>query len=308
MVDGSGAEPATNLSRVERMARTLGRLANETARGKRMQTMFLRSVSYSWMRAGLARRMFVDGLERAAALRPERGVLLVSNHRSFFDRYVLLLALLSGRVAWARDMIFPVPSTFLYDHPMGMVTNMLVGAGALWPPFDDRPGRRALDHDAMGRTVDFLARPDSFVAVHAAGSSAADEDPYELLTAHPDAGRIALEARPLVLPVFVNGLSDDLLADVRANFRSGIRRDAPCIAVVGEPIDLSDLQRQRAHSDSHPELWGRAADLMRDALVALGERERCLRARCAAGGIGDDHPGWLSNRGRAFSFPRFGRA
>lgn len=300
-MDDGGAGHAHRLSRTEKMARTIGRLANETAQGRRLQALFLRSVSYSWMRAGLARRVFVDGLERAAALRPERGVLLVSNHQTAFDRLVLLMALWSGRVAWAREPVFPVRSTFFYDHPMGMVTNLLGAAGALWPPLDRRPDRAALDSDAIERTVDSLTRPDSFVALHAADEIAADADPYDLPPARPDTGRIAVESRSMVLPIFLNGLSEDIFADVRASFRPDIRRAGPCIAVVGDPIDLSGYWSDR----STPDLWDRAAEKIRTAIADLGDREKSLRARCAAGGIADDHPGWLSNRGRGLPFFRF---
>jgi 1-acyl-sn-glycerol-3-phosphate acyltransferase len=299
-LDDGGTGPAHHLSRTEKMARTIGRLANETAQGRRLQAFFLRSVAYSWMRAGLARRVFVDGLERAAALRPERGVLLVSNHQTAFDRLVLLMALWSGRVPWAREPVFPVRSTFFYDHPMGMVTNLLGAAGALWPPFDRRPDRAALDSDAIELTVDSLTRPDSFVALHAADEVDAAADPYDLPPARADTGRIAVESRSLVLPIFLNGLSVDILADVRASFRPTIRRDGPCIAVVGEPIDLSQYWGDR----SAPDLWSRAADTIRSAITDLGDREKSLRARCAAGGIADDHPGWLSNRRRGLPFFR----
>jgi 1-acyl-sn-glycerol-3-phosphate acyltransferase len=182
---------------------------------------------------------------------------------------------------------------------MGLLSNLLVGAGALWPPVDQRPDRAALTREAIDQTVDFLARRAGFVALHADQAIAPDHDPYDLSPARRDTGRIAVEARPTVLPIFLNGLSEDLFADVRTSFRPDARRATPCIAVVGDPVDLSELYGER----SHPETWARAADRMREAITDLGERERSLRARCAAGGIGDDHPGWLSNRGRRLPLP-----
>src|ERR1041384_5070101 len=100
--------PDVPLSRVERLATRFAELANEDPRGKWLQTQFLRGVSYVWVRAGIARRMLVEGLDDLMALRPETGVMLVSNDRSFFDQYAMLLAFHMGPVPWARRLYFPV--------------------------------------------------------------------------------------------------------------------------------------------------------------------------------------------------------
>ncbi|HMG24107.1 MAG TPA: hypothetical protein VK607_22380, partial [Kofleriaceae bacterium] len=73
------------LNRIERLAVRFAEFANEDPRGKWLQTRFLRGVSYVWVRAGIARRILVEGLDDLIALRPGTGVMLVSNHRSFFD-------------------------------------------------------------------------------------------------------------------------------------------------------------------------------------------------------------------------------
>ena len=80
-----------------RFAETL----NDDPRGKWVQTRFLRGVSYVWVRACLANRMFVEGLDELKPLRPARGVMLVANHRSFFDQYALLLGCYMAQVHWA---------------------------------------------------------------------------------------------------------------------------------------------------------------------------------------------------------------
>ncbi|HEX8112723.1 MAG TPA: hypothetical protein VF516_33560, partial [Kofleriaceae bacterium] len=118
--------PDTPLSRVERIALRFAELANEDSRGKWLQTRFLRGVSYVWVRAAIARRILVEGLDDLMALRPETGVMLVSNHRSFFDQYAMLLACYMGPVPWARHLYFPVRSNFFYDQPLGIAVNALV--------------------------------------------------------------------------------------------------------------------------------------------------------------------------------------
>ena len=51
------------LTRVEKLALKFAELANDDSRGKWLQTRFLRGVSYVWVRAALANRMFAEGLD-----------------------------------------------------------------------------------------------------------------------------------------------------------------------------------------------------------------------------------------------------
>jgi 1-acyl-sn-glycerol-3-phosphate acyltransferase len=179
---------ALPLTRLERLALRFGELANEP-RSKWLQTKFLRTVSYTWVRAGLAHRMFVDGLDRLMAMHPDRGVMLVSNHRSFFDQYAMLLACFMGPVGWAKRLYFPVRSNFFYDHPLGVVVNAAVAAGAMYPPIYRQPERRALNEDAIERMVEILREPCNVLGMHPEGTRGKGPDPYQFLPAQPGVGR-----------------------------------------------------------------------------------------------------------------------
>lgn len=279
------------LTRFEKLALELGRLTNETPTGKKLQDAFLRRITYFWIRASLAHRMFADGMDRVLGLRPERGVLFATNHRSFFDQYAVLLALWMGRTPWMKRLYFPVRSNFFYERPLGLLVNYLVGAGAMYPPIFRQASRSARNKEALERIKSFLEMPGSLVGVHPEGTRGKGPDPYQMLPAQPGIGQIALQARPTVIPVFINGLSNDIVKDVRANYQPDIRRTRPCIAVFGDPVDYADLQAQKAR----PALYKRTADRFRDAIIALMPRERELREACRQGAIPDDHPGWLSN-------------
>ncbi|HWU90907.1 MAG TPA: hypothetical protein VN253_26760, partial [Kofleriaceae bacterium] len=122
------------LTRIERLALRFAEATNEDSRGKWLQTRFLRGVSYLWVRSVLANRMLVEGVDELMALRPETGVMLVSNHRSFFDQYAMLLACYMGPVHWAKRLYFPVRSNFFYDQPLGILVNAAVAGGAMYPP------------------------------------------------------------------------------------------------------------------------------------------------------------------------------
>jgi 1-acyl-sn-glycerol-3-phosphate acyltransferase len=294
----SDASRQDDLTRIERLAVELGRLTNETQAGKLLQEAFLRTVAYTWIRACLARRMFCDGLDEFIALDPDRGVVFASNHRTFFDQYAVLLGVWMSRTPWAKKLIFPVRSNFFYERPLGLAVNYLVGGGAMYPPIFRQAERTARNKEALERVVNFLADPGAVVGLHPEGTRGKGPDPYEMLPAQPGIGQIALQAKPIVIPIFINGLSNDIVKDVRANFDKQVRRERPVIVVFGQPVDYADLASQKPR----PALYKKAADRFREAILALGPRERELRAMCTAGMIGDDHPGWLDNREHGYFY------
>src|SRR5262245_32302999 len=114
------------------MAVALGKLTNERPTGKRLQGHWLRTMSWWWIRPALTRRMYAEGLDRLETYEPERGVLVVSNHRSFFDQYAIMLATWAARIHWAKDLYFPVRSNFFYERPLGVLVNYFVGGGAMY--------------------------------------------------------------------------------------------------------------------------------------------------------------------------------
>ncbi len=285
-------ELPAELSRMERAALALGRWANESDRGKDAQRLWAYTAMRAWVGAGIRRRTLVEGLERVTALDPPAGVVQATNHRSFFDQYVAMLPYWELRIPFARRMYFPVRSNFFYERPLGVVVNFLIGGGAMYPPiFRDR-SKAALSADAVDRMIGFLSRPGSFIGVHPEGTRGKGPDPYQLLPAQPGIGQIVLRARPLVIPCFINGLSNDIVEAIGSTYRPEIRRTNPVIIVYGDPVDYADL----AVSRPRPALYKRCADRILDAVRALGERERALRADCTAGAIGDDDPRWLVNR------------
>lgn len=280
------------LTRVERLALRFAEASNESARGKWLQTRFLRGVSYAWVRAGIGRRMFAEGLDDIMALRPERGVMLVSNHRSFFDQYAMLLACYMGPVPWSKRLFFPVRSNFFYDQPLGIVVNAAVAGGAMYPPIYRQTERRALNDDALGKMVAILDAPGNVLGMHPEGTRGKGPDPYEMLPAQPGVGKVALLGKPTVVPAFILGLGNNFFQDIRRNFGPTARTEHAIITVFGPPVDYADLLADKPR----PALYKKCADRFMTALRPLLERERALRADLLAGRIADDDPRWLNNR------------
>jgi 1-acyl-sn-glycerol-3-phosphate acyltransferase len=283
---------SAELTAVERIARAVGRMANQSPLGKSLQTAFLRGVSFNWVRRVLSRRTLAEGLDGLLDVSPPGGVLLVSNHRSFFDQYALLCAVYMGPVPWAKRLYFPVRNNFFYDHPLGFLINLAVTGAAMYPPVYREAERRALNDEALEEIAAFLREPGSIVGIHPEGTRGKGPDPYTFLPAQPGVGKMALTTRPTVIPLFVNGLGNDLLTDVRRNFDPRSRRVSPIVAVFGQPIDYSMFTGEKPR----PTLYKRCADMFMKEIGKLGEREKQLRQQCLDGEVSDEDPRWLSNR------------
>lgn len=280
------------LTAMERFAVKFGELANENPSGKWLQTRFLRGCSYPWVRAAIANRIFADGIDRLMALRPTTGVMLVSNHRSFFDQYCMLLACYMGPVPWAKRLYFPVRANFFYDQPAGVLVNAGIAGGAMYPPIYRQSEHRAKNDEALDKMVQIVSGPGNVLGMHPEGTRGKGPDPYQFLPAQPGVGKLALLGKPMVIPAFILGLGNDFAHDVRLNFAKNARRDYPVIAAFGNPIDYSDLLAEKPR----PTLYKKTADRFMAEIKLLAERQRELRAAIRDGAIANDDPRWLGNR------------
>ena len=279
------------LSRAERLSLAVTRFVNERPRAKQVQHVFLSRVNQSWVRYAIGRRIYVDNIEWLLDRPSERGVLLCLNHRSYFDAYITMFSLYELGAMWADKIYFPVRSNFFYEHPVGFAVNLVIGGGALYPPIFRDTARAELNRDALDRMVRFLDQPGALVGMHPEGTRGKGPDPYELLPAQPGVGQVVLRSRSLVVPAFVNGLSNSYVQDITDTYRRDIRRERPIIIAFGSPVDYDDLAQQKPRAA----LYKRAADRIRQAIVELGAREREIRDACLRGEIPDDDPHWVMN-------------
>jgi 1-acyl-sn-glycerol-3-phosphate acyltransferase len=288
MQDSDDAAAASELTPFERRAVAIGRFANERELPKRFQKAWQTYVSQPWVKTAVGGRIFVEGVEHMLDLDPDRGVLLVSNHRSFFDMYVAMLPLFAQRCHWLKKIYFPVRANFFYERPLGVFINFFIGCGAMYPPiFRDR-ARAAHNDDALERLERFLSERGVLVGMHPEGTRNKGDDPYELLPAQPGVGQLVLRARPIVVPMFIHGLDNDIVSAVRMSYRRDARRVNPITCVFGPPVDYSEFTGKTPRLA----LYKRVADRLHDAIRAVGEHEREVRAEIAAGQH-DDSTAWL---------------
>ncbi len=279
------------LSILERASIRIGAFANRGSLSKRAQRFYHYYVSRSWVMEAVGRRVYVDGIDRVLNLNPDRGVMMAANHRSFYDQWINVLGLFEkgGADFWGRNLYFPVRSNFFYDSPAGMLVNTMIGAWTMFPPIFRQLEKSVLNRDALDKITAFLADPHTIVGVHPEGTRGKGPDPYEILSAQPGIGRMILQAKPIVIPFFINGVGNSPTEVLKTTQTRGARRTHPIIVVYGEPIDYSDL----ADKTPRPVLYLKASKRVRKAIIKLIPREQELRQMAADGKLPDSAPGWL---------------
>ena len=249
-------------------------IADTVHRTQRIQSVvqpFQRVVGRGWVSATTGRLRRVHGVEHVRDLDPDRGVLFVSNHRSFFDFYAVM-AVIYENAPWVERIFFPVRSTFFYDGPLGVFVNALMSGWAMFPPVVRSERRRAWNRYTTDFLVDALGRRGNIVGFHPEGARSKGPDPYTLMPVQPGIGAILRRARPIVIPVFTLGLLNDFLGQISGNYDG---TGAPITMVFGPAMDLS---RFDALPDE-AETWRQIAEQVRDELTALGQVERAFRDR-----------------------------
>ncbi|MCA1618313.1 MAG: 1-acyl-sn-glycerol-3-phosphate acyltransferase [Acidobacteria bacterium] len=262
------------LSPFERLAFRLVWRMNR-GRWKRFWTFCQRTLGAGWIHVSTYNLMRVSGLEHVEAAERSRPLLLVANHRSFFDMYVVSTVLFR-RTGWRKQLFFPVRGRFFYDTAGGLFVNLLMGWWSMFPPFfagGDNPkvDQREFDKFSM-RLLAHLCREGvgNVVGFHPEGTRNKGADPYTYLRPQPGVGRLIKDARPQVVPVFIAGLGNDLPKQVLGNWRGG----EPVRVHFGPVLDLSDFYGRRDSVRTYKEI----ADFCMSKIAELGEQDRAARA------------------------------
>jgi 1-acyl-sn-glycerol-3-phosphate acyltransferase len=228
-----------------------------------------RTVGCGWIHHCTKHLRHVHGLDRLPKFELGQSYILIANHRSFFDLYVVFGDLVHRGLQ--HRIVFPVRSNFFYDNPLGLLVNGLMSFFAMYPPlFRDR--KKALMNPlALEELAYLLRRGGMFAGIHPEGTRKRDDDPYTFLPAQRGVGKVIQDARVPVIPVFINGLINDLPKQVVSNFdRTG--RDI--FVVFGQPIEFGDLLDQ----GKSPKVHQAISDRVMLAVSELGQEERALRS------------------------------
>ena len=264
-------DPFSVLTFFERLAFRVMRFFNQGA-GSGIAWIWQRAVLTPLVGLLVNRRLRVHGREHLDALPPGAPVLLVANHRTFFDLFVLgWIFMRDGSLR--RRVSFPVRSNFFYEHILGLFLGVLATGGSMFPPFFRAAEKKAMNRVSLEILLAKLRQKGQMIGFHPEGTRNKTDDPYTLLSAQPGAGELALKARPIVLPAFILGMTNDVFSELKANWR----RKRPVTALFGAPIELPETPAETRLSHHK-----KCADLFNDRVAALGAQVRALRGEATS--------------------------
>jgi 1-acyl-sn-glycerol-3-phosphate acyltransferase len=262
--------PTDGLPLAERLNLELVTALNENPAAKRIFSGYLRTFGAWWVHKATEKIIRIEGLERLRELRPDRGIVVAANHRSFFDFYVISSILLRN-TSLAERIYFPVRSNFFYESPLGFFVNGVVGGFAMYPPIFRQQERRELNEISMQRVEELLGERGVLVGFHPEGTRGKGPDPFELLPAQPGIGRTLFRTQAPAIPVFIYGLTNNFLHQLVNGVRGQVE---PVYAFFGEPVPLGDLYAQSGRASTYL----RIAQRVRDAILAEGLRVKALES------------------------------
>jgi 1-acyl-sn-glycerol-3-phosphate acyltransferase len=235
-------------------------------RVKRFWTFCQRYLGAGWIHLCTYNLLEVHGLDNLKAVDTSRPLLLVANHRSFFDMYVVSTVLFRY-TGWRMQLFFPVRGRFFYESPLGSFVNFIMGWWSMYPPFFAESEKREFDKYSLRRLVQLCSSgAGNVIGFHPEGTRNRDSDPYSFLRPQPGIGKLVKEARPQVIPVFIAGLGNDLRRQVLGNWRGG-----ETVRVhFGSLLDLSRFNEMRDHVRTYKEI----ADFLMSQIAILSEQDK----------------------------------
>jgi len=258
-----------SLSSTERWQIGFVRSSFEKGRLDRTIRALQRHVGANWIEASIRNLRLVYGRDRLPMFNPTQSYIVVSNHRSFFDLYVVTAYLVKQGLF--HRLVFPVRANFFYDTWAGFAVNGIMSFFAMYPPVFRERSRAAMNLASIDEVVRLLKRGGSFVGLHPEGTRNKAHDPYTFLPAQSGVGRIIHASRAVVIPAFVNGLGNDIVKQVLGNYT---KKGTPVNIVFGSPIDFGDM----LSAPPSPRLHRQISEHALSAIRRLGEEERAIRA------------------------------
>lgn len=236
---------------------------------KRFWTFCQRHIGSLWIKICTYNLMNVFGLENIEKTSVEKPLLLVANHRSFFDMYVVS-SVLFRRTKRPLTLYFPVRAKFFYTSPLGWFVNLAMGWWSMYPPFfreAKEAEKREFDKFSLRELVRLASDGyGTVIGFHPEGKRNLNDNPYEFLPAQPGIGAIIRKAQPQVIPVFIAGLGNNLPKQIWGNWTGGEK-----IRIwFGEPLDLTVFYEKSDRLRTHKEI----ADFLMTKIAELGTQDR----------------------------------
>ena len=256
------------LNSTERIGFRLTHKMNQGA-WKHFWTFCQRHIGSLWIKICTYNLMNVFGLENFEKASDEKPLLLVANHRSFFDMYTVS-SVIFRQTTRPIKLFFPVRAKFFYTSPIGWLVNLIMGWWAMYPPFfreEKEASKRDFDKFSLRKVIELASEGrENVIGFHPEGRRNLSENPYDVLPAQPGVGKIIYSAQPQVVPVFIAGLGNDLLKQVLGNWTGGEK-----VRIwFGEPLDLSEFYGKSDRLRTHKEI----GDFLMLKISELAEKDK----------------------------------
>ena len=263
--------PQRHLRGIEKLSVPLFAWLGKRPWARHLGFWYIRLVSRPWASSMIYNILDVRGLERIEHLNPSGSVILVANHRSFFDMHVASSVVVK-HCPFVRFLCFPVRANFFYENPIGILLNLVISSGSMWPPLfrDKREGN--LNQIALQQVQYTLKTRGAVVGIHPEGTRNKGSDPYSFLPPRHGIGQVVQDApdQTIVVPFFICGLSNNLLYEAKRNFRRDpTKRGEKIRLTFGEPISVSALRQARTTDE--------IATLLMDRIALLGAEDKSRR-------------------------------
>ncbi len=256
------------LSSTEKLAFRLVRRMNK-GWWKRFWTFCQRHIGSLWIYLATYNLMNVRGIEHVEQSDVNRPLVLVANHRSFFDMYTVS-SVIFRRTTRPITLFFPVRAKFFYSNPIGWFVNLVMGWWAMYPPFfreEKEADKRAFDKFSVRELTHLCSfGRGNVIGFHPEGKRNLSGDPYSFLPAQPGIGKVIYDAHPQVIPVFIAGLRNELAKQVLGNWAGSEK-----VRIwFGDPINLEHFYEQRNSVRTHKAI----SDFLMTRIADLGEMDR----------------------------------
>jgi 1-acyl-sn-glycerol-3-phosphate acyltransferase len=256
------------LSATERFGFRLAHRMNQGA-WKGFWTFCQKHIGSLWIYLATYNLMNVFGLENIEKTDAEKPLLLVANHRSFFDMYVVSSVLLRQTKRPVK-LFFPVRAKFFYTNPLGWLVNLVMGWFSMYPPFfreEKEAEKREFDKYSLRRLIQISSTGQAhIIGFHPEGKRNLNDNPHEFLPAQPGVGAVIIKAQPQVIPVFITGLGNDLPKQILGNWTGGEK-----VRIwFGASVDLSEFYEKRDSLRTHKEI----GDFVMLKIGELAENDR----------------------------------
>ena len=236
--------PREHLTWIQRLAIRIGARLNRPGLARKINVWWGKVFTCSVLYRLTGHRWRNHNIEILELIDDDTPLLIVSNHRTFFDMYVGITALrYATKYRIGTPAFFPVRAPFFYDRLLGIFMNVLFSGGSMWPPIFRGEQRGELNPVSL-KIIDAQLTLDGVcLGFHPEGRRSKSDDPYTLEPPKRGVGDLIQRAddRLVIVPLFISGVSDNIKREIKLRKKKYGESD-PIHFYWGQPKSARDYE------------------------------------------------------------------